>query len=316
MAVGVAPKLDTLYLSKGETFIQSLTLRYGQSYPTGTTAQIVIKDDSEITLATWNGTVSGNVASFSVTTVSALNDIPHGAKFDLLLTYPAGNIIKHSYGRVVRAENRYPLVPTQDTTNLALQFADTFDRDYVGKYWVPRSSNNAISIHDHLGSQPSSLGPNYALFKDAATLWYAPMNTDSVTITVSMLYVGDGKFTVVLCSDYSMSSWLGLQFTTGLFNDKLRVLKGTGPTTYTDAPGMVAVNNLVANGDNYVIRYNNQSRVLTCYKNSNLSPSISWTDTNDVIPNGAGYRYTGFVWNTNLFTPGAEPTSWTAKDGV
>lgn len=316
MGVGSTPKLDSLYLSKDATFVESIVLRVGQSYPAGTSAQIIIRDDEEIALATWTGTVAGTVASFNQTDPDALNAIPHGAKFDLMINYANGNAVKHSYGRVVRSENRYPLVPTQDTTQYALQFSDTFDRAYVGKYWVPRSAGNAITIHDNPLTIPNTLGPNYSLFNSAAALWYAPMNTDSVTLTVSMLYVGDGKCTIVLCSDYSMTTWLGVQFTTGLFQDKIRVVKGTGPTTFNDAPGMSPVSNLVSNGDNYVIKYNNQSRVLTCYKNTSLSPIITWTDSSNTIANGPGYRYTGIVWNTSLFTPGAEPSAWSAKDGV
>lgn len=313
MGIGLSPKIDTLHISKDATFADSVNLGRGRSFPEGTTAGIVIKDDAEIVLAEWAGTVSGHHADFSEDDVDALNEIPHGAKFDFLLTYPDGSVEKFSYGRVIRAENRYPLVPTAVTTNYALQFSDTFDREYVGKYWVPRGGVT-ISIHDNFGSDPNTLGPNFSFFNNAAALWYAPLNTDTVTITASMVNAGAGKCTLVVCSDYSMSTWLGLQFETGVSNNNLWVVRGTGPTTWTTLSQAVA--NTLTTGDNYVVKYNDQSKTISCYKNNSLSPAISWTDSNDVIPNGAGYRYVGIVWNTSLFAPGAEPSSWSARDGV
>ena len=317
MGIGLAPKLDTLNLSKDETFIQSIPLKQGQTYASGTTAQIVIKDDAGITLATWSGTVSGTTASFSQTDVAALNAIPHGANYDLLLTYTSGKVEKFAYGRVVRNENRYALAPSQVTTNYALQFADNFTRTYVGKFWVPRNSSVGISIHDNtsiFSSAPRTMGPNYSLFNSAGCIWYSPLNSDSCTITASMVNLGAGKCTLVVCSDYSMTSWLGLQFETGISNNRLWVVKGSSPTAFTTLSS--PVNNTLTTGDVYVVKYNNVSRTISCYKNGSLSPIISWPDTTDQIPNGAGYRYTGLVWNTSLFAPGAEPSAWSAQDGV
>jgi hypothetical protein len=317
MGIGLAPKLDTLNLSKNETFVQTIPLKSGQTYPANTTAQIVIRDDAEIALATWNGTVSDGKASFSQTDVAALNAIPHGAKYDLLLNYASGSVVKFAYGRVVRNENRYPLTASQVTTNYALQFADNFTRTYVGKFWVPRNSSVGIGIHDNtsiFSNAPRTMGPNYALFNSAGCLWYAPLNSDSCTITASMVNLGAGKCTLVVCSDYSMSSWLGLQFETGISNNRLWVVKGSSPTEFTTLS--TAVNNTLTTGDVYVVKYNNVSQTISCYKNGSLSPIISWTDTTDQIPNGAGYRYTGLVWNTSLFAPGAEPSAWSAQDGV
>lgn len=313
MGIGLSPKIDTLNLSKHTTFVQTVELGRGLSFPDGTIPVIVISDDQEIILAVWTGSLSGSKASFSEDAISELNDIPHGAKFDFILDYPDGRVEKFAYGRVVRNENRFPLVPSQITTNYALQFSDTFDREYVGKFWIPRSAGNAISIHNNGGSVPNTLGPNLSLFNDAAALWYTPINSDSVTVTASMVNMGAGKCTLVVCSDYSMTTWLGLQFETGIFNNKLWFVKGTGPTTWTT---LNYVNNTLSNGDNYVVKYNDQSRTISCYKNNSLSPAISYTDANNAIPNGPGFRYVGIVWNTSLFAVGAEPSSWSVKDGV
>lgn len=312
MGVGVAPRLDSLYLSKGVNFLRNV--RLGKEYAATAKAKIVITDEAGIELASWDGTVNKSQAEFN--NIAGADDIPHGARFELSLLEDDGDFIKLAYGIVVRGDHRYPLIPTADTTNYALQFSDTFDRKYVGKYWVGRSGSNAISIHDNLFNLPNTLGPNFSFFTDSAALWYTPLNSDSVTITVSMINMGAGKCTVVLCSDYSMSSWLGVQFETGLVNNKARIVRGTAPTKWEIVPGSTAVNSSVNNGDNYTIKFNAQTKTVSCYENAILNPLISWKDTGGLIPIGAGFRYTGFCWNTSLLAPGAEPSSWSAKDGV
>jgi hypothetical protein len=316
MGIGLAPKLNNLQLSKGQTFTASYVLG-SNTYPTGTTASIVIYDDSEIVLATWTGTVSGVTATFTQT---APDTIPHGSKFDLFLIYSNGNKIKHSYGIVVRNENRYPLNPTQITTNYALQFNDNFDRTYVGKFWVPRTSTTAIAIHDN-GAAANTLGPNVGFGKDAGALWYAPLNTNSVTVTVSVVNNGNGQFTIVLCSDYSMSTWIGVQIEQNILGAQMmRVVKGTSPTAAGNAAGFTTVNSSYATGDTFTVKYNDQTRNISCYKNTGLSPVVSYTHSVGYIPVGAGYRYTGLMWNTAFLNPwtgvGPEASLWAAKDGL
>lgn len=313
MAVGVAPRIDSLYLSKGVNFLRNV--RLGKEYAASAKAQIVVSDDAGIELAKWDGTVLGYSANFN--RIAGADSIPHGAKYVLTLTQSNGDVINVSYGTVVRGDHRYPLIPAADTTNTALQFADTFDREYVGRYWVPRGKpQNAITIHKNpMPGIPNSLGPDFAFWKDAGVLWYAPMNSDSVTINTSLITVGNGRCTVVVCSDYSMSTWLGVQFTTALF-DRCAIVRGTSPTVWEDVPGGPNVKNTVQNFDNYTIKFNAQSRTIQCFKNDSSTPLVSWKDTNFLIPTGAGYRYVGLVWNTTLATPGAEPISWSAKDGI
>jgi hypothetical protein len=310
MGIGLAPKINNLQLSKGQTFTASYVLG-SNTYPTGTTASIIIYDNSEIVLATWTGTVSGVTATFTQT---APDTIPHGSKFDLFLIYSNGNKIKHSYGIVVRNENRYPLNPTEITTNYALQFSDSFNRTYVGKYWVPRSADNAVSIHDNSGTIPNTLGPNNSLFTSAAVLWYTPLNTDSVTVTASMVNIGSGKCTLVVASDYNMTTWVGVQFETGISNNKLWIVRGTGPINWTTQSGTTSVNNTLTTGDTYVVKFNAVSKLISCFKNGSGTAAISGTATG--LPTGAGYRYSGIVWNSSLFSPGAEPSTWSAKDGL
>lgn len=321
MGIGFAPKINSLQLSKGQTFLYDLILG-SETYPQGTTASIIIKDDSEIVLATWYGTISDVKASFNE---DAPDSIPHGAKFDLFINYPDGSNVKHSYGRVVRNENRYPLNPTQITTNYALQFSDNFDRTYVGKFWVPRNSSTAIGIHDN-GSAANTLGPNNTFWKDAGALWYAPLNTDSATVTVSVVNVGNGQFTILLCSDYSMSTWIGVQLEQNLFGQQyIRIVKGTGPTSGGTVAGYTALGYGVGTpgnwsgyvtGDSFTVKYNDQTRTIACYKNTSLTPVTSYTHSVGYIPVGAGYRYTGLMWNTAVFSPGPEASLWAAKDGL
>lgn len=108
MAIGVAPKLDTLFLSSGQNFVQKIPLFRAQTYPSGTTAQIVIRNGiTGSVIATWDGEIAGTSAMFNEDNLTTLNAIPHGSKFDLFVNYSDGRIVKQFYGMVVRAENRF-----------------------------------------------------------------------------------------------------------------------------------------------------------------------------------------------------------------
>lgn len=315
MAIGNAPKLDSLYVSRGQSFVT--TVHLGKSYPTGTLAKIVIKNDADNVLATWTGNVYDGRAYFNEISSTVTDNIPHGAKFNMFLQFGDGYVLKHSYGRVVRAENSYNYASGGGAENPASYYFDSFERNAVGNNWVTKAGALAINKHPLAAKLPNSLGPDINLFKDASALWYAPLNSDTFTITTAMLYVGDGRCTVVCCADSGMTTWLGVQFSTGVFNDKIRIVRGNGPTSWAEIPGSYEANNLIKNGDVYTIRHFIENRAIAVFKNNDLTtPVVYWQDDNQIIPTGPGKRYVGLLWNTAAFTPGAEPSSWSARDGV
>ncbi|QFG10256.1 minor tail protein [Mycobacterium phage DyoEdafos] len=310
--LSVGPIMETLTLTVGSAFeIPGWKLR--GEYPAGTTSHLVFTDAAGGTLGEFEGTVSAKEIHY-LQAPDDVKDIPHGANFQLFVTYPSMQPQCLYYGTAIRKEPRYPLSTVVSPEDSAVQYKANFIGEYIGPMWKPMGNGwGSLGIHTHaLISEVPSMGPNYSLFSSAAARWLWSMNMDSVTIVVRVLNVGAGKFNVIVCADYQMQTYLGIQFETGISNNKVHVITGDGPLDW-DYQG-AAVDNTTANGDVYTIKYNDLLDTISCYKGTSLTPLIEASGLD--VPHGEGFRYTGLAWNTALLSPGVEPTAWEAKDGV
>ncbi|ALA48442.1 minor tail protein [Mycobacterium phage Lolly9] len=312
--LNLAPTMETLALSAGSAF-EIPGWRLKGAYPAGTVAKIVFTDDAGGLLGEFPGSVTAKEIHY-IQTADDVKNIPHGANFQLFVQYPASQPICTHYGTVIRREPRYPLSTVVSPEDSAVQYTANFIGEYIGPMWKPMGNGwGSLGIHTHaLISQDPSMGPNYALFSEACARWLWPLNMDSVTINLKVLNVGAGKLNVIVCGDYTLETYMGIQFETGISNNRVRAITGKGPLEY-DYQG-TAVNNTTANGDVYQVKYNFLSNKLALYKGTSLTPLLEWEDVDNIVPHGEGFRYTGLAWQTSLFTPGVEPTAWEAKDGV
>lgn len=305
--------MATLSLSAGSVFeIPGWKLR--GDYPNGTTAWVVFTDAAGGLLGQFNGTVTGTEIAF-LESPDAVAHVPHGANFQLFVQRPGGQPECKFYGTVVRKEPRFPLATVVDPESTAQQFKANFVGNYIGPMWKPVGNGwGSLGVHTWLlYPDTPSMGPNYALFSSAAARWLWSLNMDSVTINVKVLNAGAGKFNIMLCGDYELESWLGVQFETGLINNKVHVVTGDGPLGWDVQK---SVDHTTESNDVYTVKYNFLSNTVACYEGTDLTPVIDWEDEGNLVPHGEGFRYVGLGWSTSLLSPGVEPIAWEAKDGV
>lgn len=319
--LSISPTLETISLTaNGALNIPATSLR--GKYPAGTEAQLVFTNDSDITLLTLDGDFSSGKGITFESDQASVAGLPAGTHFVIYLTMPGEDQVAFRYGTVIRSEPRYPLLAPADTSNTALQFTADFSGTTVGPSWVPMGGSVSLAIHNNsLFSLPNSLGPNFALFNETSARWYAPLNMDSVSVDVNVITLGQGEFgygvfNVILCADYTFSTYLGVQFYVDVIasNSYIQPITGAGPTTWAKQSSPIA--NQVVNGDTYSIKYNSLSNTLAVYKNTSLEPILSWVDNTNSVPHGLGFRYTGMSWQTSIFSAVVEPTAWQAHDGI
>ena len=132
--------------------------------------------------------------------------------------------------------------------------------------------------------------------------------------TVLGAFTGQGKATVIVASNQSMTSWVGYQFAVGptAGEKKLNIVRGTGPKKYTIEETAA---NTLADTDRYTLIYDDLADKYLAYKNTDLStPLVMWPDDAHEIPHGNGYRYPALLFESGLLTTGVQFSGWAIKD--
>jgi hypothetical protein len=185
---------------------------------------------------------------------------------------------------------------------------DTFASNASLANWNVLSGAAVINVNWYT---PNSFGPNTALFTKAAALRTTQMASDSAKITITAGRYDSGKLVVVLCSNTAMTNWMGIQMNSGLFDNTVDVVVGTGPITYT--PVGTRQWQFTPTGEVLSFYYDHPTKTIGCYPGHNLSnPIIEWADDTNMVGHGVGHRYTGFVWETSLLAKGIQPMRWEA----
>jgi len=358
------PSLGTLILSEDGVLKYSYVLPRGMTFPTGSEAYIEFSDRAG---AVYNlgdykyGSMSDDLTTFTWVIGSVLtNQVAAGENFEIFVNIE-GDIYKVRYGRVVRRQVSYPLNPIT-VESPPLLYEDDMQRNIPGPRWLAKYGNVSMNTLT-FGGGNTSFGTKYvmgarytadifgnslALFSKASVLWYAPMRTDSVDISVKVVSGAannDGECFIVFASNSSMTRWLAVRISdpsTGWTRtaDNIQVVAGfytAEPPTF-DAlltnytPGVGEIGSYVS----YDTPYYNQSaantftyRVVYDAALTNPTPSVSvYTPASTTTPalttslvnsgfiRGAGYRYCGLMFNGSLLTAGPRVFSWKAKDTV
>jgi hypothetical protein len=184
---------------------------------------------------------------------------------------------------------------------------DTMDGPGISSHWTPVL--NTCNIHRNWFF-PQTMGPAFSLWSDAAVVWDTPLDTDSARLVFTAQRVGSGKYTAVLCSNSAMTSWIGVQFETGILANNIRIVTGTGPTTYTQRA--VQTWGYTQRGDVYTVDYDHPTKTVMVRRNAKRAPFLTWTDGGSIVTHGASNRRVGQMWQTSLLSPGVEPSIFEA----
>ena len=311
------PRQAALILTSGGMFTKQWYADPGTVWPVGST-YTVFTDSAGGIIATLSGTVATNLITYS-SPPQDTDAIPAGAGFEVFLVTADGPY-KIRYGRVLRKEVTFPNSPGQTTTFAALQFADDFQRAALGSKWVPISGKT--SIHANTGAfgqqvNPSGVGVDFgALWADSSLRYYAPLNTDGVKTSATLIYPGAGHTTMMMCADQNLTTYIGVQFDTRTQSghNTVSICRGTAPLTKTILTSVTVTD--INDYDRFMCWYDPLTNTTRVYRGDSATPLVSWTDTTHSIPHGPGYRYVGFSWQATLFNTGPQITDWIAQDDL
>lgn len=148
------------------------------------------------------------------------------------------------------------------------------------------------------------------------------MHTDEFLVEAEVGIKPSGKTRIVTCGSATFSSFYGLEVETGIINNKLHIIKGSGTTALLDG-GIISevdkystINRTVEIGDKVGVWFDRAAGMVRGYVNQ--SQVISLPVPKWEIPHGDGFRYWGVAQGVDLFlgflNPGVEFTSITAED--
>jgi hypothetical protein len=180
------------------------------------------------------------------------------------------------------------------------------------------------------------------LFSKASVLWYAPMTSDNIEISVKVVAGettgnSDGDCVIVFASNSSMNSWLGLRIRDpgGTGTDTLQFVQGstevpsdvdtnTGVTVIGSSATYDSITSNAATSSTYTYRitYNgtssgtNPNSVSLYTPASTSTAALTTSIASTSFKKGAGYRYTGLMFTGSFITTGPRVFYWKAKDAL
>jgi hypothetical protein len=311
-----------LDLSRGNQATWEYSLSGTKVFPAGTTAWMQLFNTRGQTVATWEGVVSGGTITFDEP-ASNVDSIVRGNSWQLFAEIDGVTRLL-SQGTVIRTEAPYPDAPAQSPEYDGVRYQYSFGTPGLLRDPAWRVLKGLPRVYDNSGrSLPNAVaagslaGGDLTVFGQCAMLWYAPLRTDAVRLTYNTIRNhenSNGELWVVICSDYSMTNWVGFYhkqvWGVGSWdNDTLQIVTGSGPTTFTNR---VSVAGDTANNSYYTAEYNPLTNTYTLWNGT--TQKCQWTDSTNIINHGPGERYVGFGFKGALLNSGVQVSDWLIGD--
>jgi hypothetical protein len=322
------PSLGSMVLTRDGVLKYSYILPRGMFFPADAEGWIRFTDRAggEYDASPHYGELSADLTRINwVVQPELVNHVPSGSNFEVFLNVE-DNIHKVRYGRIARKEVSYPLNPLSAEEPPALMYEDDLQRTIVGPRWVAK--HGRVTMHttpvtgggtpDYGMAARNSIdifGAGLSLWANAAVLWYAPMQSDIVEMTVGLCDGGDGDTTIVLCSNYTMTQFIGVRFHDPAgAGDDIRVVTGTAWDNLSNEGS--AYSHIVPDaGSLYKITYSYLTNEVNVFIGTSTTPVITRTISVPVA-SGPGFRYTGAIWQGTLINTGPLLYYWKVRDSV
>lgn len=331
-----------LELNRGNPCNYTFTLPGNQQFPTGTTAGLTLFNTYGQIVGAWAGTIAGGTITF-LQPHSVTDLIPAGTSWTLTTVgQGATEPVMWAQGTVVRNEAPFPNQPPQNSgygVDYSYSFAtagalsDPSWNVLAGTPVVYNNSSlslpNAVAAGSPIavmqnGDILNILGSTGAPWSKATMLYFAPLPGDPVSLTYNVVKgaaVAGGTTWVIVCSASDMNTCVAFVHTqfSSSGTPTVAIATGSGPTSggaYTTFTPQATVNYTTASLDNFIATFNPTTNTYALTKFGSTTPLVSWPDSGNLIPHGAGHRYVGMSFQSGALAPGVEISDWFINTSV
>jgi len=147
-----------------------------------------------------------------------------------------------------------------------------------------------------------------------------PFSGDTITLNTTLVKFGSGKTAIAIACSSDGSSYLAAVFNGG--TNTVQICRGIGPDisvggnliALSDAESLTIATG--GTGTQIKMRYDDVTKTLGVYNNDYTTEYVSWTDDDDEVPHGKGYRYFAIGGTSSADNSGIQVAYIKAQDDV
>jgi hypothetical protein len=226
------------------------------------------------------------------------------------------------YGTVFRRQLSFPDSPATSFANQPRVYEDNFQRPAGSpggrwKYLVGQPRLVASGLGGILATLLSFL---FSFYQAYFMRYYVPFSGDTITLNTTLVKFGSGKTAIAIACSSDGSSYLAAVFNGG--TNTVQICRGIGPDisvggnliALSDAESLTIATG--GTGTQIKMRYDDVTKTLGVYNNDYTTEYVSWTDDDDEVPHGKGYRYFAIGGTSSADNSGIQVAYIKAQDDV